>query len=394
MTISDVKNSLAGMMHSTDLNKVTNIDDLFRRAANKVLAEINPPETIQIAQITNAVHAEIYDYSAPSDLKGNMVIDIRPQVNRELEDRLGQRFIEPFDLRKKNNTFAVRYDAGGKSLRLSKAISPSAKTLHNMNSITANGTWAVGGDATNLTADDLNYMSGSACLNFDVDGSGTTGYIEISDMTDIDLSDQDEIGQIFVRVYIPDSSAVTNFILRWGNDSSNYWHATVTSPHDQSTFKTGWNILRFNWNGATEVGTVAPATIDYLRLTVTYDGTADTDFRVDKIACSAGEIWEIVYYSKYLFRTSGGTWQETTSNNTDILNLDVDGYNIFLNECAILVAQQVQDDSMTQDIDFFKKELYGDPTKPRQKGLYSQYRAKNPSQVKKPIDFYRRNDTY
>lgn len=390
MNISDVKNSLAGMGHSTNLDKVKNPNDLFRRAANKILAELNPPETIQIAQITNAIHSEIYDYSAPDGLKGNMIIDIRPQINRALSDRMGQRFIEPFDLRKKNNTFTIQYNNGEKSLRLSKSISSSGTTLHGMDSIAANGTWAVGGDATNLTADSLNYISGSACLNFDLDGSGTTGYIEITDFTDIDLSDEDEIGQIFVRVYIPNPDAITNYILRWGNDSSNYWHATVTSPHDQDSFKTGWNILRFNWNGATEVGTVDPEAIDYTRVTVTYDGTADTDLRVDKIACSAGEIWEAVYYSKYLFRTTAGVWQETTSDDTDILNLDVDGYNIFLNECGILVAQQVQDSSMVQDINFFKGELYGDPSKPRQKGLYSRYKTKNPSQVKKPIDFYYR----
>jgi len=387
LTISNTKDSLTGMIHSTNLDKIKNINDLFRRAANKLLAEVDPPDTIKIAQITNAVHSDIYDYSAPSDLKGNMIIDIRPQVNRALSDRMGQRFIEPFDLRKRNNTFNVLYNSGEKSLRLSKNISPAGITLHDLNSITANGTWAVGGDATNLTADSLNVISGSASLNFDLDGSGTTGYIEISDMTDVDLSDQDEIGQIFVRVYIPDSSTVTNFILRWGNDTSNYWHSTVTAPHDQTTFKTGWNILRFNWNGATEVGTVDPEAIDYLRVTVTYDGDADTDYRVDKISCSSGEIWEVVYYSEFLFRTSGGTWQETTGTDTDIINLDVDGYNLFLYECAILAAQQAQTDQMTEDINFFKRELYGYGKEP---GLYSIYKTKNPNQVKKPIDFYYR----
>jgi hypothetical protein len=252
--------------------------------------------------------------------------------------------------------------------------------------LTSNGTWAATLGAKNLTLDTLDYWDGGASLNFDLALAQTTGYIENSTMSAVDLEDEDEKGILFVMVYIPDTTLITNFILRWGNDSSNYWSRTVTTPHDQSSFKTGWQILAFNWNGATETGTVVPTAIDYLRLTVTYSTAADeTDLRVDKISCSRGAIWEIEYYSECLFQTSGGTWQTTTTADIDIINLDEDGYNLYIYECLKLIAQQLQGEDSVFDINFSNSEL---------SSLYRSYLEKHPSQVKKIRQCYYRVGLY
>lgn len=396
-TISNLKDDLTGLAHSTSLNKVQNQNSLFNRAAKKVLARIDPPTTIRRQQITNAIHDSIYDYSCPADLKGTKIIDIAPQVNRDDSDSLSQRFSKRFDLRKPDNTFYVTHKDGSKSLRLSKAISPEATELHQLNSITANGTWAAGGDAGNLTEDDLHQVDGSACLNFDLDGSGTTGYIEISDMDAIDLSELEDIAQIFVWVYFPDASAITNVILRWGSGSTAYWSDTQTSPHDDDSFKDGWNLIAFDWNGASETGSPDSENVDYIRVTITYDGTADTDLRVDRIRASSGEIWEVEYYSKYLFQTSGGTWQESTTDDSDIINLDTESYNIYTFECLLAMAQQMQGEDASFDIQFAEKELYGDPQSPdpvRRMGLYAKYAEDNPSQAIKPKEVYWRYNAY
>lgn len=380
--VSDIKDDLTGMIHSANLSKVRNLNQLLQRAARTLLTKIDPPDTLRVAQISNALHNDIYDYTAPSDLKGNSVTDIRPQVNRQSSDSLSQRFGKEFDLSKKENTFFVHYDGGTKSLRISKSLTPAAITINNCNSLTANGTWAADGTyAHNLTKDILDYFTGGASLNFDLNiGTGVTGYLENSTMSQVDLTDEDERGVIYARVYIPDTTLITNFILRWGNDSSNYWSKTVTTPHDATSFKTGWNILAFDWNGATETGTVDPATIDYLRMTVTYTtATEETDLRLDQITCSRGVIWEIVYYSECLFRTTAGTWQTTTTKDTDIINLDTDGYNLYLYECLKLMAHQLQGEDSVFDINFSNAELTE---------LYDSYLDKHPSQVVKPVEHY------
>lgn len=379
-TILDVKQNLEGMLHGTSLNEITNPNQVFERAARNLLSRIDPADTIRTQQITNAVHSEIYNYTCPTDLKGRKIIDIRPQVNRDQSESFSQRFSKRFDLYKNYETFQIRYNKGVKTLRASFSILPSPVTIHECDTISNNGTWAVGGDATNLTRDTLNYMAGGASLNFDLTGSATTGYIENSTFSDVDLEDYDEIGQIFARVYIPDADIIESFTLRWGNDSSNYWSATVTSPYDVSAFYDGWQTLKFDWNGATETGTVDPEAIDYLRFTVTVSSaTAETDLRLDRISVSSGEIWETEYYSECLFSTSGGTWQTTTTEDTDTINLDTDGYNIFLQECLKVAAQQLQGQDSAFDVGFSEAEL---------NRLYKEYETNHPSEAIKPKSIY------
>ena len=381
-TRANCESDLAGIIHSTNLSKITNLNELFQRAGRKVLAEIDPDETIRSTEITNGLHTDIYDYTAPSDLKGNKFTDLRKQARRQVGDSFSQDFSKEFDKRKLNNRIQIRNQSGTKTLRISKITDYAPVVIHEVNNITANGTWAATASAQNLTRDNQFWLTGGASLNFDLAASGATGFIENSTMAQVDLTDHDEISDIFVRVYIPDTSIITNFILRWGNDTSNYWSATVTAPFDQSTFHTGWNILRFAWNGATETGTVAPATIDYLRLTVTYNGTAETDIRVNRIASSRAQIYELEYYSKFPLRSDGGTWKETTTLTDDIINLDTDAYNIFLFQLAIYSAQQLADEGLIRlDMDFYEKELYGIPGSRDRIGLYKKYKLDHPSQA-------------
>jgi hypothetical protein len=226
--------------------------------------------------------------------------------------------------------------------------------LNDFNSITANGTWAAGGDATGLIADDINYVSGSASLRFNLSGATTSGYIENSTFTAVDLSDEEDVGALFLWVYLP--SSITSVDLRWGSDSSNYWNKTVTSTHESLAFQTGWNLLRFDWDTATETGTPDSSSVDYARITITYDGNAMNNIRIDKLVARLGEVWEIEYYSKYLFSSSAGTWQETVSADTDTVNLDTESYNLLLNKCAEFAAHQQAAENSGFDVNYFKSE--------------------------------------
>ena len=395
LTISQLEDHLAGLGHGTNLAKIKNPYALYHRAAMNVLSKIDPSMTIRIAQITNALHNDIFDYSSPTDLRGNKVIDLRPQMGRTEAERVAHRGIATFDLKKavRNKLFTIRYNKGEKSLRIDVPISPSPITLHQMDSLTDNGTWAVGGvPTTNLTRDALNHVSGSASLKFDMDGSAVDGYIENSNMTAIDLENLENIGQLFMRFYIPDTSIFTSVTLTWGSSSTAYWYATATTPHDQTDWKTGWNIVRFDWNGASSSGSPDSSAVNYLKVLITQStATAETDYRIDKIAVSAGEIWEIVYYSENLFRNSSGTWIAKPTDSSDLINLDEDGYNIFINECGRLMAQQQYGEDMRADTNFFEKELYGNPNSTTQEGrmgLYALYNQAHPSQALKRIEKY------
>lgn len=353
--ISTLKTDLAGMLHATSLDNIYGVSNLINRAGRQLLLDIDPAETIREATLTGSLFDDVYDYSAPSDLKGSKVIDIRPQVNRSRNDNPSQRYAKEFDFKKENNTFSTKYNSGVKSLRISKELT-SGIVLHGMNSLTDNGTWAAVSNATDLVADDINYVSGSASLRFNLDGLGTSGYIENSTFTAVDLSDEEDVSSIFLWLFIPTASIMTNVNLLWGDDTSNYWSKTVTTTHEGLAFQNGWNLLRFDWDTATEAGTPTASSVNFARITIAYDGTATNNFRVDKLICRTGEIWETVYYSKYLFSNAAGTFQESTSEDTDTVNLDTESYNLLLLKCAELAAHQQEDTNSSFDTRKFRED--------------------------------------
>jgi len=388
-SIAQLKDDLIGIGHGTNLNKIQNLNGLFNRTAKKVLAEIDPSETIRIANLTNAIHDDIYDYTLPSDVKGTKVIDIRPQVNRTIADNVSQFTSEEFDLRKStmDDIIQTKYRDGTKSIRISKNISPAPVTLHSMDSLTGNGTVAVVGSATGLATNSQYYVSGNKSIEFNIVSTGDG--IQITGMSSVNLTDHDEVSEHFVRFYMDDVSNLTSATLIWGNDlTSNYWTGTAqTAQADGTAFRNGWNTIKVKWSDATESGTVDPTAIDSLK--ITFASGAINNVRVDLWTSSIGEIYEIEYYSKFLFSNSSGTFQETTSADDDTINLDTDSYNIFLYECAYLMAQQMQGEDSGFDVRFFRDELYGDGSA-NKKGLYKLYKKSNPSRaIKIKSTYYR-----
>lgn len=382
-TIADIKNRVAGKLHGSTVNKIPgSFLDLMYEAAGNLLLRIDPMETKRVATITNALFDNVNSYVVPTDLKRDKILDIRPQAGRTLNDKFQHQYQGEFDQYKSNNTFAIESRDNVRYLRAQKSVGQSA-TIDTGASLTANGTWAASGDASNLTVDGLNYLTGSASLNFDVAASGSLAVLTRTNTTAEDLSEWEDISSFFIWAYLPDASDVTNLILRWGNDASNYWSVTVTAQHDATSFRDGWNLLRFDWNGATETGTPASASVDYWYVGVTYDGTVETDYRIDSIVLRRGELYEMVYYSNYLFQNSSGVWLEkpTASDDTDIINLSTDTYNLFFYEVMELIAQMVQGEDSGFDLQYWSS---------RKNEVWNSYKAQHKSEkIKKQSNYYR-----
>lgn len=372
-TIAKLKNDLQGILRGTSTDKITNINEVFNRAARECVADNDFAETRRTEQLTNPIYDEVYDYSLPADVKGNKIVDVIKQVNRG--EKISLIGAESFDFNKPNSTCYIKWNKGTKFLRINAEADKSA-ILHSCNSLTDNGTWAATADATNLTVDTLNYISGSSALNLDLSGASTSGYIENSTLTAVDLSDYEDVGSLFLWLYIPDTSLFTSVDLAWGSDSSNYWNVTATTPNFGSVL-TGWNLFRFDWNGATETGSPDSSAVDYLKVTINYTGTAETDIRIDSIMAKLGSIYSLDYYSKYLFANSSGSWIEETEDDTDYLNLDTDSYNVYLNKVAELCFAQLsnkQDEAL-----YYKQEYLNSSIK---------YRRMYKSEAKKPKETY------
>ncbi len=349
------QSELFSIIEGNTHGKFTQVKDrqiTVNRAVRFVLGDVDLRSTKRNSTLSPNLFRDVFDYTAPTDLKENKIVDIRRQVNRPSSEGWIMVDETDFDRLKEVSSYriALAEDDLVRILKIDGVEGSVQAVLHNCDSVTANGTWAVGADASNLTADTENRIKGTASLNFDMAKGAATGLIELTGANEVNLTDHDEKSSIFVWVFIPDysdaqSDTVTNFILRWGNDSSAYWHRTVTTTNEGTTFFDGWNLLRFDWNGATKVGTVDPAAIDYMRLTVTKSTSleADTDWRVDDIVSRVGEIYNVVYYSKFGWQSSAGAYIEESTATTDLLNADTTEIELIALKASELASQELKE---------------------------------------------------
>lgn len=358
--ISDLKNELEPKLHDTTLDKLSgSFYDKAYEAARRVLARIDPEETIRTVEITNAIYDKVYSYITPTDLKGKSILALRPQINNTVRNNFSQMYTQDFDMKKYNNTFSVRNNSGIKTIEISKSVTAGI-LLNECDSLTDGGTWVAGGNASNLSVDTNNKVSGGGSLKFDLAAGGTSGYVEATAITSIDATNYYNTGAMFMWVYIPTSAAVTamtSFTARFGSSSSNYYTTSaVTSASDATTFKVGWNLLRFDWTNLTTTGTPDYTALTYFRLTTTYSSVpAIPSMRIDSITFKLGEIYEMDYYSKYLFRTTAGTWIEKPTSDDDIINLDTDSYNLVVYELASIICQELQSEGSQIDLTYWEK---------------------------------------
>lgn len=386
INITTFKTKVEGKLHGTTLAKVADFYGKLHEAAGNVLLRLDPPTTKRRARIENAIYDRVYNYVAPSDIKGeDAILDIRPLGERSSSDDIGGTYGREFDIKKRENTVAIEHINGAKTLRLSKVLTPRT-TLHRCDSLTLEGTVTGGGDVQNLETDELDFISGNASIKFGLSGSTGTGTITIALDNEIDLEDLEDLGALFEWLKFPDIDRLTSVKLEWGSSSTVYWHKTVTAAHDRSFADVGddaWMLLRHDWSSATEVGSPDSddaAAIDYLKITITYTaaGGALAGVRLDNITAALGEAWEAVYYSGSLFRSSAGTWKEIPTDDSDIIQLDVDGINILLYEFMTILTQEIKGKNMAADLAAFERKLEGDGKKP---GLYELYEQKYPSEA-------------
>ncbi len=396
LSVSTAKSELEGILHGTTTNQITNLNGVFNRAARQLLLDIDPQETKRIVQLTNPIYDKVYDYVLPSDLKGNKIIDIRPQVSRVLRDRYEQLYNQDFDLNKDYNfqpSFTINFNSSVKTVRINAPLLNTGITMEDATSPTGNGTWAGDGVyASNLSEDDVDFVSGVSSIKFDLASGGNpiTAYLQNSTFSAVDLSTHSLQSSIFYYVYLPTASNFTSVSIRWGTDSSNYYTSTQTSDSNGNTFQNGWNLLKADWSSATKVNNPTDSSVGYLRVSFVYNGTAMNGAKINNIVSRLGKKMEIEYYSKFLFRNvSTGAFQETVLDDSDLINLDTETYNIYLSLVTLYSVQQALGQDATYDTDIFMKQ-YKDGLE-RYRGIYKSEVIKPKTQwYRKPTTSWRR----
>lgn len=389
-TIGNIKTAITPRLHGTTLNKLGDFNLICKEAAELMTSRIDLQEARRRALLPNAVYDQVYDYALPSDFKAP--ISLNKQANNIYNGDQSRTYSNQFNNQKKDNSFAVVWEDMTQFLRFAKYLK-APLVIDKADSLTENGTWSVSGNGSNLVLDTNNYMSGIGALKCDVSSPG----------------------------------AIVNVIMNLGNDSSNYYSKTITAGHFDD-FMTGWNLCRFDLSDAVQTGTVNMASIDYLTITVTYNTNQTVTFtktlttsvdlsidnyksdgavfaylyfstvlslttlRLDNITAHIGTLYDINYYSNYVFRTSAGTWIGEPTSDSDLVNLSPASYKIFEAEICRVITQQVQGAMGIFDYEYWNATLEGTGDK---EGLYDSYERQFPSErIEGAVEYYNFTDDF
>ena len=166
-SVQTLLNDITGVMHGTTSNRIPNIYGTITRAARALLLDVDPKETQRIVQLSQ-VFNNVYDYACPADLKGDKLIDIRPQAGRNPSDVFFQGYETDFDSQKGfsfDNKVYTQWNTGIKTLRIQAPSLTAPIVITDTSSLTGwSGTFA----ASNLSLDTTNNVAGGGAIVFDL----------------------------------------------------------------------------------------------------------------------------------------------------------------------------------------------------------------------------------
>lgn len=388
-SIADVGNELAGMMHGASLNQITNLYGVYNRAARRVMQDVDPQET-KVYKNFGQVWDGVFDYTVDADIKGNKITDFYPHAARQLSDDFGQQYNKEFDLWKNyslKSNFTVKYSNALRTLRVNARNLNTGIQVSAADGVSTNGTWAVGGNASNIQSSNILFTDGAAgAVTFQLNQTGVAGstaYVENSTMGAVDLTNHYNNAYEFFQTYLPNAAGISNIELWFGTDSNNYYKITgLTTDYLGNAWGNGWNQLGASWTTAT-VGAGSPTltSIKYIRVTFTYNGTLQTSVAINQFYSRLGVYFDYGYYSKYLFRDgTTGIFKEKVTADADVINLDTDGFNLFVYASAIEAIEQQQGLAALFGDDANFENKYND--------ALGNYQSKYKSEITKPRAVY------
>jgi len=333
----NLKNYIDGETRNQSDSVTPNLRTVINDAIRDEITDFDYRSLQRHTRTFRALWDNVFKYPLPTDMSDEALIDIQKYKYQDTGSYTNYRKV---DLRKwftnkESDTFAFDYDKGLKWL-VGNFTSNASKTLHTMESLTDNGTWTATDDATAIVLNATNFISGDYAIQ--ITNTGTSNSIVNSTMSQVDISDS-TYG--FVWVYLPTITNLTSLTLLYGNDASNYYSATATTPINLTAFVEGWNLVGFDRSGETETGSPDEDTIDYAKITATYSVASTSDIIFDSLFFAEGDGYDLLYNSIYAWRTSGGTWQETSTADSDILNADPEEFKVWARRCTYEVAKRI-----------------------------------------------------
>lgn len=403
ITLAQLKSDITPMLKGTSLREVTDFYGTASKAANRMLARLSTEETRRTAVLSTPFWDNVNDYALPTDYK--QMIDIRPtdfpnRQNMPGQSNFGQTTPKQFNIKLAWNSFSIRWNNFVRTLRAQVlpsgnviSMDPFDPTISGATAVSV-GTWSAEGDASGLYNEPLNFIYQSSSLGMNL--SGSTGLADIvnttAPITDMSALRYEDTSFLFFYIPVGYSSRFTSFTLRRGSSATAYKEASTTTKADGTAFTDGWNFLMFSWNTATTTGSPDNTLNTYRRFGINYTaGAAIAACLIDNWTNSLGHLYEIEYYSEYLFRTSSGTWLAVPTADTDLVNVSPASYEILKTEMMIDITQIIRTGATrAAELADWRMMLNGQPPNryvkdPQYRGLYNDYIQMFPSSAIRTI---------
>lgn len=381
-TVSQHKDSVAGLLTGTVLDNVTNLDGALERAARITVQKIHAPEATGRQMVT--LYDGVFTYEAPSSIFGGSLHDFRPQGNsRTPIDYTYKVPVNLFDREKKylpnGYMLTFEWDNGTPLLRVS---TPRAYPRAVLDPMTDDTGWTAAGSASGLVEDETVYYESPASLRFTLTGSSTGTLTKA--ISQVDLTKYEDVGVAFLAIRIPDGATatdLTNITIRLGSSDSVYDSVTATEGFLGAWTAGEWLLVALDFSTATSTGTPDWSAIDYVQIRLAHTATL-TNFRVGGLWISLPTPHEMIYGTAAVFMASNTPSTTISSDNDSILFNDA-ALTIYEYLSAKEIALQMSGGVMTSQIQGFDAVLNGQGN---EFGLLALYRADNPSGELRAVD--------
>lgn len=302
----------------------------------------------RLKKSTLRVFDGITHYAFPSDYDEMSYLDNDEQEYLDRARFKFQSYNEFEEDKDYRNDLAEIYDDGEVYLGCRYKVKNAGTTLIDNAETLAN--YSVSGDAADLALDSVFFKEGNSSIRFTV--TLATGSAVISNSF-TSISDSVYLRKyVFRLIYL--SGVPDAITLRFGNDSLNYLYtANITTQFDGRPLEAGaWNLVAFDLNTATTVGTLNSALFDYQAIVMTNAPTG-----IYYVDSSYLRSWELLdnffYYTKNAVKTSALVGKETFIDPTTEDYDTTDGLvgprewaNFIGYRAIILMLADKQDDSL------------------------------------------------
>ena len=373
-TIGKLKKDVDSNLHAGGVSGLQDFYNTVDKGRLSFISKVRPEELIRKTYIEQAMYPNVNRYACPSDLKAKDVIEISKLSGyrnvESMEKPLMLVYRRRSDQKRSlsRNVISVNYENGVKYMENSKLHGLRGQkpiVINNCDSLTANGTWNTGGNVVNFHLDELNHVIGHGSYGFDINGSSVTGYIENFTLTPFAITDYMQKGAAFAWLDLPIPQNIIAVKMSFGSDLGNYYYSTVNQPHDNNTFVTGWNLVKYMLNNLSVFGIPNPNNCTFVRFDFMTNGQPIPNCHIDNILVRTGEVFEMQYNSSnILIDGVTGAWKTIPTQDTDIIVAEEDTYLLFMMEVTLAAQKElygsgIAAQSDTTDIAADLLDLYG-----------------------------------